>query len=238
MEYLLPARQFSVETNAANSRFITTIGPAYTVDDARAFIKAVKERYSDANHNVPVYQIGYGPSLIAHSNDDGEPAGTAGRPALYVLQGSKLGDTVLVITRYFGGTKLGTGGLVKAYSNAARSAIKAVPKATKMQVSHCQMVFDYQHFDLIDRILRSNNASIMDREFAEVVQIDFQLPGDQISVFTRGQDQEGKGRHCPGAGAPRCVGCPHGPGVEGRALVVPGPAPLRHRTPCRVWARL
>jgi len=140
---LIPASRFSTEIRISNSRFIATIAPAFSVTDAKAFIQEIKMVYSDATHNVPLYQIGSGSSTIAHSSDNGEPSGTAGRPALAVLAGSGLGDAVMVITRYFGGTKLGTGGLVKAYSDSARSVIQAVPKAKKVTVHHCQISVPY-----------------------------------------------------------------------------------------------
>ena len=181
LKHLVPAKQISIEFSVANSRFISTIAPAISVDEAKAIIKKIKGQYADASHNVPVYQIGTGQSVIAHSSDDGEPSGTAGRPALAVLQGSGLGDTVIVITRYFGGTKLGTGGLVKAYSQAARLAIEAVPKAEKTQVTVCRFHVEYPQFEQLDRILRDNKASIMNKEFGEVVQIDFMLRKEDLS---------------------------------------------------------
>ncbi len=107
----------------SNSRFIAHLAPAASVEEAKAFIDQIRAEYADATHNVPAYVIGYGASVTAHCNDDGEPAGTAGRPILAVLQGSGLGDVVLVVTRYFGGTKLGTGGLVRAYTEAAQAVL-------------------------------------------------------------------------------------------------------------------
>ena len=111
---LIPARRVETEFTELNSRFITSAAPAFSVSEAKAFINEIKGKYPDATHHVPVYLIGHGRSSLAHCSDDGEPSGTAGRPALAVLRGSNLGDIVLVITRYFGGTKLGTGGLVRA----------------------------------------------------------------------------------------------------------------------------
>ena len=126
---MIPAAEARVETAAGNSRFIATIGPAFTTDEAKAFIARIKAEFADATHNVPAYVIGHGQTTIAHCHDDGEPSGTAGRPMLAVLQGSGLGDVVVVITRYFGGTKLGTGGLVRAYGDAVREALLVVPRA-------------------------------------------------------------------------------------------------------------
>ena len=92
----------------------------------------IKQEFADASHNVPAFVVGYGNAVTAHCNDDGEPSGTAGRPMLAVLQGSGLGDAAVVVTRYFGGTKLGTGGLVRAYGDAVRAVLEIAPRAEKV----------------------------------------------------------------------------------------------------------
>jgi putative IMPACT (imprinted ancient) family translation regulator len=97
--YLIPACEVRIENVVVNSRFIATAGPVFTVAQAKEFIKRVRSEYGDASHNVPVYIVGYGSSIVAHCSDDGEPAGTAGRPALAVLQGAGIGDIAIVITR-------------------------------------------------------------------------------------------------------------------------------------------
>ena len=113
--YRLPARETRTEIKVKNSIFIATAAPVFTVAEAKAFVGRIKMEFADATHNVPAYLVGFGTTVTAHCSDDGEPSGTAGRPMLAVLQGSGLGDVAVVVTRYFGGTKLGTGGLVRAY---------------------------------------------------------------------------------------------------------------------------
>ena len=113
-QFLVPAYEIRRETLVANSKFITTIAPARSVEEARILINKVQKEFPDASHHVTAFIIGYGVSQTAHCSDAGEPAGSAGRPTLAVLQGSGLGDVVVVISRYFGGTKLGVGGLVRA----------------------------------------------------------------------------------------------------------------------------
>jgi uncharacterized YigZ family protein len=191
---LIPASRFSTEIRISNSRFIATIAPSFSVSDAKAFIREIKQIYADATHNVTLYQIGSGSSVIAHSSDNGEPSGTAGRPALAVLAGSGLGDAVMVITRYFGGTKLGTGGLVKAYSDSARSVIQAVPKAKKVTVHHCQITGPYNLYEQIVRIIKKVGSSISREEFTEKVTIHFSIPiiaydklAVQITNLTKGK---------------------------------------------------
>ena len=191
---IIPASRYKTELRISNSHFIATIAPAFSVDDAKDFIQEINQLYPDASHNVPIYQIGFGSSVIAHSSDNGEPSGTAGRPALAVLAGSGLGDAAIVITRYFGGTKLGTGGLVKAYSDSARTVIKGVPKAKKIRVHDCQLSCPYSLYEQIIRILKSVGCSINEEEFTELVTIHFSTPINSytkmiglITDFTSGQ---------------------------------------------------
>ena len=129
---LIPAEETQAELFVLNSRFIATAGPVFSVEEAKRFVARLRQRYADASHNVPAYIVGHGETVTSHCNDDGEPSGTAGRPALAVLRGSGLGDAAVVITRYFGGTKLGTGGLVRAYSDAVRAVLAILPRAIKV----------------------------------------------------------------------------------------------------------
>jgi len=116
--YPIPAQTVRTETTIKRSRFIATLGYANTVVAARTFIQQIRAEMPDATHHVYAFRIGYGGSVIEGLSDDGEPAGTAGKPVMAVIRGADLGDVVIVVTRYFGGTKLGTGGLVRAYIGA------------------------------------------------------------------------------------------------------------------------
>ena len=169
--YFVPASRYSLETRVANSRFIATISPAFSVEEAKGFIAQINKKYADATHNVPAFIIGHGSSMISHSSDNGEPSGTAGRPALSVLKGSGLGDAVLVITRYFGGTKLGTGGLVKAYSDSAREIIAAVPKAKKVLVHYVSLECPYTLYELIARTIRKHQGQLIKETFTDKVKL-------------------------------------------------------------------
>jgi len=173
---IVPAGRYSHQSKIVNSRFIATIEPAATVEAAKLFISEIKREYPDATHNVPIYLIGHGKTVTSHCSDDGEPSGTAGRPALSVLSGSGLGDTVMVITRYFGGTKLGTGGLVKAYSDSARAAIKGVKKAQKVIVHHLKINSPYNLYERITRSVRLNNGRIDNEIFTDQVEITTSIP--------------------------------------------------------------
>lgn len=184
--YVVPATRSKGEIRVKNSRFIASIAPAFSVESARTFIAEVREQYADATHNVPAYLIGAGPSVIEHTSDAGEPSGTAGRPALAVLKGSGLGDVVLVISRYFGGTKLGTGGLVKAYSDAARSAVDAVPRAYKVEARRVELICPYQLYEQLSRLIASHRGADVEEKFTDQVMIEFTLPAEELAGFNQG----------------------------------------------------
>lgn len=192
--YFVPASQYSLESRVANSRFIATISPAFSVDEAKEFIKKLNKKYADATHNVPVFIIGHGSSMISHSSDNGEPSGTAGRPALSVLKGSGLGDAVLVITRYFGGTKLGTGGLVKAYSDSAREIIAAVPKAKKTLVHYASLECPYNLYELIARAIRKHKGRINSESFTDNVKLVYSISVNSYDELQNAINELSNGR--------------------------------------------
>ena len=133
MPYPVPQSRTRTEIKVSNSRFISTIDRADSVKEAQAFIRSIREEMPDASHHVYAFKIGHGSSISEGMSDDGEPSGTSGPPAMAVLRGSGIGDVVLVITRYFGGTKLGTGGLVSAYGAAAKAAVAELATEEKIK---------------------------------------------------------------------------------------------------------
>jgi len=191
---LVPARKIETEFNDSNSRFITNAGPVFSVDEAQKFIIKIKKKYPDASHHVPVYLIGHGASTVAHFSDDGEPSGTAGRPALAVLKGSGLGDIALVITRYFGGTKLGAGGLVRAYSDSVRLVLEALPLAKKLATTTLMFVIPYALFEQSQLIISNHFGRVKDKAFGADITLTVRLANENLDSFkgkmielTRGQ---------------------------------------------------
>lgn len=166
-----------------NSRFLATIAPVFSVEEARAFVARINEEFADATHNVPAFVVGYGTAVTAHCNDDGEPAGTAGRPVLAVLQGSGLGDVAIVVTRYFGGTKLGTGGLVRAYGDAARAALEAVPRAEKVPTHTVLFAVPYPLFEQTRLLVEAHNGQVLDETFAADVTITARFAVERLPAF-------------------------------------------------------
>jgi uncharacterized YigZ family protein len=179
----IPAREARAEIQVLNSRFITTAAPVFTVEQAKAFVARIRNEFAGASHNVPAYLIGHGASVIAHCNDDGEPSGTAGRPALAVLQGSGLGDVAVVVTRYFGGTKLGTGGLVRAYGDAVRAVLEVLPRAQKVPTHTAIVVTPYSFFERVRMAVEAHHGQILDERFAADVTLKARFPVEQFASF-------------------------------------------------------
>ena len=144
--YPIAVGEAEVELRFKNSRFIGCVGQATSVEEAKAFIAVVRDRYPDASHHCYAFAAGYGATVTHGMSDDGEPSGTAGRPMLAVVQGADIGDVVVVATRYFGGTKLGKGGLVKAYTETAQAALAAVPVERKVETELLSINLGYDSY--------------------------------------------------------------------------------------------
>jgi uncharacterized YigZ family protein len=181
--YALPLTEIRREHVVINSRFIATLAPALSIDEARAFMMRIKKEFADATHNVPVYIIGGGNTVTEYFSDDGEPAGTAGKPALAVLRGSGLGDAVLVITRYFGGTLLGTGGLVKAYTESAQMVIHAVGRGQRVPVHVAMLAIPYNLLERVRLLATRQHGEVLGEDFAADITMTLQFPVDSFEGF-------------------------------------------------------
>ena len=181
--YLIPAEQVRTEIEVKNSRFIATLAPVFSVDEAKAFIKQVREEFADATHNVPAFQVGFGTAVTAHCSDDGEPSGTAGRPMLAVVQGSGLGDLAVVVTRYYGGTKLGTGGLVRAYGDAVKAVLELASLAEKVPTHTVMLAIPYSYVERIRLLVAAHNGRLLDETFAADVTVTAQFTVERFPAF-------------------------------------------------------
>ncbi len=182
--YPVPAGRVRTELKVKNSLFITTIDEARTAEAARAFIDEIRTEFSDATHNVYAFRAGYGASITEGMSDDGEPPGTAGRPALTVLRGADIGDIALVITRYFGGTKLGTGGLVRAYTESAQLALAALPLAERVERTRGMTVVPYTLYELTKRLISEGHGEILEEDFGAEITLTFRFIADDAASFT------------------------------------------------------
>lgn len=176
--YRIPKARTRTETRASNSRFIATIAPASTMKEAQAFLREIRAEMPDATHHVYAFRIGYGASVTEAMSDDGEPSGTSGPPALAVVRGSDVGDVALVITRYFGGTKLGTGGLVAAYTQAAQAAFGALETVEKISRTRVCVSAPYAAIEPVKRLLAQYECIVEKEDYGALAMFEIQVPDD------------------------------------------------------------
>ena len=183
--YPIPAKTICTEISIKRSRFIATIGYTDTVDAARNFIQGIRDEMPDATHHVYAFRVGYGSRVIEGLSDDGEPPGTSGKPVMSVIRGADLGDVVIVVTRYFGGTKLGTGGLVRAYSRTAKEALKILPVCEKITTVTLEVTIPYHSYKPFKRLLAEHEAHIIDETFAGNVTVQFTVPEEHLEMLSK-----------------------------------------------------
>jgi len=192
--YTVPLTEIRREHVIVNSRFIATLGPAFSIDEARAFMARIRKEYADATHNVPVYIIGGGNTITEYFSDDGEPSGTSGKPALAVLRGSGLGDAVMVITRYFGGTLLGTGGLVKAYTESSQLVVNAVGRGYRIPVHVVLLAIPYNLLERVRLLTARHQGQILAEDFAADITLTLQFPVSEFEAFQLGMRELSAGK--------------------------------------------
>lgn len=174
-DYITVKGYGSSEIIIQKSRFLTFVNRAENEHDAQAFIDEIKSQHKSANHNCSAYLIGEH-DTIQKANDDGEPSGTAGVPMLEVLKKQGLKDTVVVVTRYFGGIKLGGGGLIRAYGKATTEGIEAA-QIVKRQLHHLMKVsVEYSWLGKVENEVRSSSYPLQRIEYAESVEIYLYVP--------------------------------------------------------------
>ncbi|KQS39658.1 YigZ family protein [Exiguobacterium sp. Leaf196] len=164
------------------SRFITYLARATTEEQAQAFISELKKKHHDANHNCSAYVIGER-NEIQKANDDGEPSGTAGVPMLEVLKKRDLRDTVVVVTRYFGGIKLGGGGLIRAYGSSVSEALNAVGVVERIEHTVVSVTVDYTWLGKLENELRASVHQIDQIHYLDQVQIDVLVKTADVPDF-------------------------------------------------------
>jgi uncharacterized YigZ family protein len=184
--YPVPAARARAEDRIEQSRFVATVETARSVDDAKAVLEAVRKEFPDATHHCYAWVIGPpGSTASTAAGDDGEPAGTAGRPMLKVLLNSGVGDVVAVVTRYFGGVKLGKGGLVRAYSGGVQHALRAMTTREHVDLIDVQVVVPYAAVDAAQRALQSQGARVIAQAFSTHVALLVRIPVDREEEVAR-----------------------------------------------------
>ncbi len=183
MSYPIPAAVCKTEYEIKKSRFIAWAAYAPDRESAMQFLQQAKAEYPDARHHCWAYLLG-NPSSAASAamSDDGEPSGTAGKPILNVLQHKGVGDVMLVVTRYFGGIKLGAGGLVRAYSASAQQAMEQLSVQQRIAMVHYQVTCDFSQEQFLRHWLGAQQGSVDETTYAENVQLSISLP--QIALIS------------------------------------------------------
>ena len=169
MNYPAPAGESWAEIREKGSRFLAWIGPAAGEDAAKAALESLARKYPDASHHCWAWRLGSPPR--ERSSDAGEPSGTAGVPILQVLRGAGLSDVLAVVVRWFGGTKLGKGGLARAYAGAAREALAQLPVAQRVPTVRLPLQIPYEKVGAVKRLIHPPEVELESEEYAEAAQV-------------------------------------------------------------------
>lgn len=183
-EYKTLGQQGKAEVVIEKSRFIGFSAPVSSEEDAFEFIKKIKNMHNDATHNVSAYMIGMG-NEIQRYNDDGEPTGTAGLPILEVMKKENLRNSVIVVTRYFGGIKLGAGGLIRAYTKGAKIAIEAGQVIVKRLHTVFQVSIDYSLLGKVQNEILQNGYCFKEITYDHLVHFFVYVPKSRQEVFKK-----------------------------------------------------
>ena len=171
------------QTIVLNSRFICIVNQVQSVIEAREFLAEMRAEMLDASHHVYAFRVGFGNSVVEGMSDDGEPSGTAGPPVLAVLRGVNLGDIVVLIARYFGGTKLGTGGLVRAYTESVQNGL--ISLKTEYNIVKIKLGIDipYPLYEKLKRLIKVYNGIIEDEFFDTKVTVILDIAIDNLATI-------------------------------------------------------
>ncbi len=182
--YPVPAAEHRTREEVSRSRFVTTLAPADGVEAAQAFVARVRAEFPDATHNCWAYVVGPpGSTGRVGMSDDGEPHGTAGRPMLAALLHSGVGDVAAVVTRYYGGTKLGTGGLVRAYGGGVQRALETMPRAERVRWAALTLTVGYGDVTLVQQVIAAHEGRVTGETYAADVTYAVQLPDSRRDAF-------------------------------------------------------
>ena len=183
---LRPGEVFRVEQTIKRSRFIASVGHTPDVEEAKAFIEQIKAEFEDARHNCWAYCAGAaGSTDRIGASDDGAPHGTAGRPMLTAVTPSGIGEVTVVVTRYFGGILLGTGGLVKAYQSSVKMALEGVPTRVRTKTKRIKFSVEHRFVNQVLRKIEAVNGRILEKNFDMGADFDVEIPEDLAETFAK-----------------------------------------------------
>ncbi|MFC9652054.1 MULTISPECIES: YigZ family protein [unclassified Streptomyces] len=181
-QYRTVARAGVHESEINRSRFICALAPVATEEEAQEFVARVRKEHPTATHNCFAYVIGADAS-VQKASDDGEPGGTAGAPMLQMLMRREVRYTAAVVTRYYGGVKLGAGGLIRAYGGVVGEALDAVGTLTRQRFRLATVTVDHQRAGRLENDLRATGRVVRDVRYAEAVTIEIGLPDSEVPAF-------------------------------------------------------
>ncbi|HED64117.1 MAG TPA: YigZ family protein [Planctomycetes bacterium] len=183
--YRTLAQRFRFEIDPVKgSRFLTTAAPAASEEEARAILDGVRAEFPNATHHCWALRIGPGGEVF-RSSDDGEPGGSAGRPILAQIEGHGLTDVIVVVTRWFGGTKLGVGGLIRAYGGACGRTLDRAPLRTVVVTVRVRIEYPYDCSGAVEGVLRSRGLEPVASEYGEEVWVEVLVPEDEVAAVSR-----------------------------------------------------
>ena len=182
-EFITIKSRVSTEIKIKGSRFIGTAAPVHSVETAEQFIQQLNKTYYNATHNCFAFSVLHENQEITRYNDDGEPAGTAGPPILTVIQGHGLTNVAIVATRYFGGTKLGKGGLIRAYTDCTKAVLEIATIIKKMIYSKLSLTFPYDLTGNIMHLLSQMNGKTVSSNYSDQAKLTIKLPKSQTDDF-------------------------------------------------------
>ncbi len=193
--YIIAADELVDETIVSRSRFICYLTPCSSAENARTFIKSIQLLHPQASHHCYAFVAGRADDSQKYGfSDDGEPSGTAGRPMLAVLQGSNIGQVCAVVVRYFGGTKLGTGGLQRAYGGSVRQALAKLATKTKIPMVHKTLACQYTQVNDVLYVIEQIGGEVISQDYAEQINLTLAIPAikladvqQQLTTLSAGQ---------------------------------------------------
>lgn len=184
-EFYTIKSKVNAEIKIKGSRFIGTAKPVHSVEQAEQFIGHINKEYYDATHNCYAFSILNVNQHINKYNDAGEPAGTAGPPILTVIEGRELTNLAVIVTRYFGGTKLGKGGLIRAYSECTKAVLDEATVIKKIRYSQLSLIFPYDYTGTIMHLLSQMNGKTVSSDYDDRAKLTIKLPKSNVDSFKK-----------------------------------------------------
>ena len=183
-DYLMPAKNGAHEIIIDRSRFICHVYRVESVDEANKYINEIRDEHNRANHNCVAYLIGEN-NEFGRAADDGEPSGTAGNPMLEVLQRQNIRNCLVIVTRYFGGVKLGAGGLIRAYGSAVSEGLKAVGIVRRVKMQSIWLTCDYSLFDTLQSRIKGLGSGVGQVEYSDCVRLEALVEIANVENFVK-----------------------------------------------------